>query len=169
MTDDLCIHILDLFVVYQNVLCQNHGQLAQFWMTYIDMVEILLGLLWADREGDWNLHLACIRRVIPWCFALDKVNYARYLPVYYAQMTQLDKACPGLYQHFQQGYFSVQLRQGNRFSRIAVDQTTEETVNKDTQSARGTRGFSLQPGAVSHYYLTAEHRAAALRQLREII
>ena len=40
---------------------------------------------------------------------------------------------------------------------------------KDTQTAGGTRGFSLKPGAVSRYYLTAEHRAGALRQLRQEI
>ena len=49
-----------------------------------------------------------------------------------------------------------------------LDQTTEETVNKDTHTAGGTRGFSLKAGAVSRYYLTAEHRAGALRQLRKI-
>ena len=46
-------------VAYQDVLRQNSGRLAQFWITYIDMVEVLLGLLRADRESDWNLHLTC--------------------------------------------------------------------------------------------------------------
>ena len=55
------------------------------------------------------------------------------------------------------------------FAIIAVDQTTEEKVNKDTQTAGGIRGFSLKPGAVSRYYLTAHHRAGALRQLRQEI
>ena len=48
-----------------------------------------------------------------------------------------------------------------------MNQTTEETVKKDTQTAGGTRGFSLKPGVVSRYYLTAEHRAGALRQRRQ--
>ncbi len=136
-------------------------------MTYIEMVEILLGLLRADREGDWNLHLSCIRGMIPWCFAMDKTNYARYLPVYYAQMTNLKSTSPDLYEHFQGGGFSVQLSDSNPFGRIAVDQTTEETVNKDTQPSGGTRGFSLKPGTLTRYYLTAEYRASALRQLRD--
>jgi len=42
-------------------------------------------------------------------------------------------------------------------------------VNKDTQTSGGTKGFSLRPGAVSRYYFTAEHRAAAVGQLRETI
>ena len=61
LTNDSCIEIMDLFVAYQDVLRQNSGQLVQFWMIYSDMVEVLLGLLRADREGDWTLHLACIR------------------------------------------------------------------------------------------------------------
>jgi len=76
---------------------------------------------------------------------------------------------PELYKHFQQGHFSVQLKQGNPFGRILVDQTTEETVNTDTQTAGDTTGFSLKPGAVSRYYLTAEYRASTLRQLCETV
>ena len=35
--------------------------------------------------------------------------------------------------------------------------------------ARGTKGFSLKPGAVSRYYLTAEYRAVYLKTLRGMI
>ena len=169
LNDESCKAIFALFHTYLDVLRNDRGSLAAFWMIYIDLVEILLGLLMADREGDWFLHLSCIQAMIPWCFAMDKTNYARYLPYYYAEMTRLNETCPSLHAYFQNGGFSVQLGHVNPFSRIAVDQTTEETVNKDTQTAGGTRGFSLKPGTVSRYYLTAEHRAAALRQLREQI
>ena len=101
--------------------------------------------------------------------ALDKINYARYIPVYYAQMSHLQETSAVLHDHFLNGGFSVQLRNEHPFARIAVDQTTEETINKDTQTVGGTRGFSLKPGAVSRYYLTAEHHAGALRQLRQEI
>ena len=147
-------------------LRHEKGQLAAFWMAYAEMFDILLGLLRADRGGDLPLHLSCIRRMIPWCFALDKINYARYIPVYYAQMPRLQETSPVLHDHFLNGGFSVQLRNEHPFAIIAVDQTTEETYNKDTQTAGGTRGFNLKPGAMSRYYLTAQHRAGALRQLR---
>ena len=52
---------------------------------------------------------------------------------------------------------------------IPVDQTIDETVNKDTQTLGGTNGFSLKPGAGSRYYLTAEYRAVYMRMLRNII
>ena len=59
-------------------------------MSYIDMVDnVVLGLLRTSREGNWDLHLNAIRTLISWCFAYDKVNYARYLSPYLAQMSNL--------------------------------------------------------------------------------
>ena len=107
--------------------------------------------------------------MIPWCFAADKTNYARYLPVYFLQMASLEHKSPELHRYFLERGFTVQLGNSNPFGRIPIDQTLEETVNKDSQTSGGTKGFSLKPGAVSRYYLTAEHRAEALRRLRELI
>lgn len=48
------------------------------------------------------------------------------------------------------------------------NQTIEETVNKDTQSAGGTKGFSLKTTAVIRYYLTSENKSQYLRLLRNM-
>lgn len=161
-------HILHLFQEYLDSLRNGHP-LAAFWMSYLDMVEILLGLLRAAREGDWMLHLASIHAMIPWCFAYDKLNYARFLPYYYATMTRLPIDHPDVHQMFMQGGFSVQLGCQNPFGRIPVDQTIEETVNRDTQTAGGTKGFSLKRGAVERYYLTSEYRSIFLKKLRVMV
>lgn len=63
--------------------------------------------------------------MIPWCFAYDKVNYARYLPAYYDKMISLEKEHPDVYQQFMDGHFTVQLGDEKSFSRIPVDQTTD--------------------------------------------
>ena len=76
---------------------------------------------------------------------------------------------PDVYMEFMKGGFSVQLGSTNPFGRISFDQAIEETVNKDTQTAGGTKGFSLKPGAVTKYYLTAEYRSMYLRQMRDLI
>ena len=107
--------------------------------------------------------------MIPWCFAYDKLNYARYMSIYHAQMTRLEEDHPVSYNEVLKGRFSVQLSDNNTFGRIPVDQTVEETVNRDTQTSGGTRGFSLKPSAVSKYYMTAEHRSICIRQLRALV
>ena len=48
-------------------------------------------------------------------------------------------------------------------------QTYEETVNKDTQTSGGTKGFSLKLGAVSRFYMVAEYRSMFLGNLREML
>ncbi|MES9881053.1 MAG: hypothetical protein ABW185_09250 [Sedimenticola sp.] len=165
-----CEGILSLLDEYQ---CQlrnnNNGPLACFWMSYVDLVEIMLTLLRASREGNWPLHLHAIRSMIPWCFAYDKQNYARYLSVYHAQMTRLPETHSHVHQHLLDGGFSVQMSAHNTFGRIPVDQTVEETITRDTQTAGGTKGFSLKASAVSKYYITAEYRSQCLKQLRSII
>lgn len=196
---------INRFTEYLDHLRIHQGKLASFWMSFLDMVEILLGMIRASREGNWLLHLSTIQSMIPWCFAYDKQNYAKYLSVYYSQMTKLQETHPRIHQHMLWGGFSVQLSEHNPFGRIPVDQALEETVNRDTQTAGnytcslmmdihcyifnqisklliciqllnnqiwfiagGTRGFSLNPGAVSRYYITSEYRSACLKQLRRM-
>lgn len=155
---------------FLNHLRKSNGDLSAFWMSYVDMVEdIILGLLRASREGNWELHLHAIRSLIPWSFAYDRTNYARYLPVYYAQMSALSETHPEVYEAFRDGCFSVQMSSTNPFGRLPVDQALEVTVNRDTQTPGGTTRFSLKSGAVKRYYITSEHRSAFLGQLRDMV
>ncbi|KAK3730477.1 hypothetical protein QZH41_014705 [Actinostola sp. cb2023] len=159
-----------LWKQYLQYLRSENGPLSTFWMSYIDIVgDILLGLIRASREGNWQLHLHAIRNMIPWCFAYDKINYARYLPVYYAQMMNLPSDHPEVYSNFMAGTFSVQLAGESPFGRIPVDQTTEVTVNKDTKSIGGITKYSLKTGAVNRFYMTTEYRCSFLAHLRDMV
>lgn len=163
------ISVLNKFGEYLEHLRSGAGDLAAYWMSYLDLVDIMLNMLRASREGDWSLHLLSVHDMIPWCFAYDKQNYARYLSHYYAEMTHQETEHPDVHEFLKNGGFSVQLGKQNPFGRIPVDQVIEETVNKDTQTAGGTKGFSLKPGAVSRYYLTAEYRSSFLHMLRDAV
>ena len=157
MTRASSVGFVKLFDKYVEFLRHENGKLSKFWLSYLDMVEILLGLLRASREGNWELHVSTIRKMILWCFAYDNVNYARYLSSYLSEMSHLEEEHPDVVEYFKSGGFSVQIGAENPFGRIPVDQTCEETVNKDTQTPAGIKGFSLKPGAMSKYYLIAEY------------
>ena len=103
-------------------------------MSYVEMVEILLGLIRASRDGDFELHILCIRSMIPWCFAYDRLDYARFLPYYLTAMCHLNTDYPGVHQQFMQGGISVQLGASNPFGKLPFYQTIEETINKDTRT-----------------------------------
>ena len=47
---------------------------------------------------------------------------------------------------------------------VHMDETLKTTIDN-----KGTKGFSLNPGAVSKHYLRAEYRTMYLRELRDVI
>ena len=84
-------------------------------------------------------------------------------------MSHLDKEHPDVYNYLMSGGFSVQVGADNPFGKVPVDQTCEETVNKDTQTSGGTKGCSLKPGAVSRFYMVAEYRSMYLGNVHEML
>ena len=103
----------DLFTEYTGHLRNTNGPLSAFWISYIDMIELLLHMIRASREGNWDLHLACVRQMLPWCFSYNATNYSRYMSVYYSDMTRLPDEHPEVYELMKNGGFSVQLSQDN--------------------------------------------------------
>ena len=122
--------------------------MAQLWSSFIDMVHLLLQFIRSIREGNWKLHLDCIASMLPWMFAHDRTHYSRYLPAYWAEMKQLSVDQPNAHCDLMAGDFSVQRNQDTGFSRVAVDQSIEQTVNRHTKTSGGIIGFSLRSGTV---------------------
>ena len=61
-------------------------------------------------------------------------------------MYQLPTTNPDVQAEFMHGGFSVQLGYTKPFGRIHVDQTIEETVNKDTHTPGGPSGSVCNKG-----------------------
>ena len=61
--------LIVLYDKYLDYLPHSNRKLSSFWMSHLEIVEILLNLLRTSREGEWELHLSAIRKMIPWCFA----------------------------------------------------------------------------------------------------
>ena len=138
----------------------ERNTLRGFWVTYLDMVELLLNTIYAVRSGSWNLLLECIKEMLPYIFAYDHVNYSRYLTPMLGDMLALPDDYPEIYQAFLEGKFAAQLTQGKMFSRVETDKVIEMTLNKDTKSASGTTGFSTNVNAVRRWELNASYRSA---------
>ncbi|XP_063763531.1 uncharacterized protein LOC134880508 [Eleginops maclovinus] len=60
-----------------------------FWWNYMDMVSTLLQFTRAQRDGLWELHLHSFSWMLPYFMRYDHLNYARWGPVYIAEMHQL--------------------------------------------------------------------------------
>ena len=160
MTD--FIKIFDLFKIHSQ---EDNRPLKQFWRSYLEMVSLLLTFIRATREGNWSLHLECIREMLPWYFAYDHVNYARYLPVYLLHMIQLPETHPEAQMMLEIGEFGLQRTTEHGFAQLP----TEQTLNRSTKTKGGIVGFSLKKNAVQRWLLTAHSRALFVHKCRMMI
>ena len=112
------------------------------WISYLEMVEDVLLFIRATRDGNWSLHLAAVRALLPWMFAYDRTNYSRYLPVYWFEMNNLATTNPFVHQELVKGDFAVQRQDVHGFSRVACDMTIEQTANRDSKTRGGMKGFT---------------------------
>ena len=48
--------------------------LQKFWISFLEMIELLLNTIYAIRAGNWELLLECIRNILPYTFAYDNIT-----------------------------------------------------------------------------------------------
>ena len=129
-----------------------------FWDEFIEMVEILLRFIRADREGLWNLHLDALSEMLPYFFAYDRINYSRWASVYLADMKSLARTAKEVYDEFLAGNHPVKRASGS-FNQVWTDLALEQSVNKDSKVKGGIIGFTQNKDAVDRWFLTAHTRA----------
>ena len=98
--------------------------LGRFWLSYLELWELMLNLIYASRSGSWELYLSCIEEVIPWAFAYDRQNYARYLIPFLDDIRHLAVRMPEVYTAFNNGDFSVQMGAQSFRTKRKTDEVT---------------------------------------------
>ena len=150
--------LLSLYQQFLSLLASCYGPMAQFWLSYMDIVLLILRFIRATKEGNWSLHMRCVREMIPWFFCYDHTNYSRYMSVYLCEMQCLPESHPAAFEQLVRGEFAVQ-QSCTSFSQVPVDQALEQSVNRDTKTSGGLICMTLWPGAVQRWMLTAHLRA----------
>lgn len=143
------------------------SKLFSFWEEYIDMVMILLQFIKAEHTGNWNLHLSSTAAMIPHFFAMDRTNYARWMPIYLADMHKLEVRHPNVFKEFSAGNHSVS-RSQQPFAECWTDMSLEQSFNLDSKSKGGIVGISRREDAVERWFLTSHERAAITHALKEM-
>ena len=154
---------------YQNSLLNGSlGPTACIWSSFLQMVQILLDFARSIKLGDWKLHLQSTENMLPWMFAYDRPNYARFLTYYMVNMQKLPETHPSIHQQFQAGHFSVRRQQG-KFNKIPSDQAIEQTINREQKCAGGIIGYSTSDGTVQRWTLTSHIAAKSQSRLEEFL
>lgn len=129
----------------------------KFWTNYINMVEVLLDFIRADRDGNWKLHLDSFAAMLPWMTIYDHTNYARWGPVYLADMKGLEATAPEIHAEFMDGNFVIK-RSNKTFNQVPVDQATE-WMNRMCKISNGIIGITRNDPARDRFCTTWAQRS----------
>ena len=142
--------LMSLFGVFKSEN-RARSKLFAFWDEYVSMVTSLLQFLKAERTGNWKLHLSSVAAMLPHFFAMNRQNYARYLPVYIADMQQLELTHPDVNNEFAAGNHTIS-HSGQPFLQVSTDIALEQSINADSKSSGGVIGISQIPSALERWF-----------------
>ncbi|MES9881369.1 MAG: hypothetical protein ABW185_10860, partial [Sedimenticola sp.] len=111
----------------------------QFWDTIIRIEKMVLVLLRAHRENNFDLYLEALEWLVGFFFALDHYNYARWISVHIRDMKSLPSA---IEDEFKKHW--VVPKTTNRFSSLPIDQIHEQE-NAKVKGKGGAIGLTEDP------------------------
>ena len=116
---------------------------AQLWLQYLDMIAILKTFIKAERTGDWTLHLAAVKDMLPFFAAAGHNLYAKSAYLYLQKMCQLEQTHPDVYMHFMNG-FHVVTRSDRYWAGLSTDLVIEQVLMRSVKTSGGlTRGRGM--------------------------
>ena len=136
------------------IVSGSHESLRDYkgWLldTYIEMVDMLLNFIHPLRIGNWKGYLEVTFDFLPYCFRLNRQNYARNLSYYYVPMRALEEENIASHKYLEEGGFSCS-RTGKPHSRIHFDQVIEMTINRLCKYVGRLSGNTQNPGSTERW------------------
>ena len=168
-TTELQEETLELRSLFQEFKSESraNSKMFAFWDDYGHMVKLLLQFVKAERARNWEMHLLCVSAMLPYFYAMDRPNYARWLPVYLMDMRQLATKHPDVHHEFVNGNHAVS-RSSNPFAQVWTDTALEQSINADYKSKGGIIGISQNPGALDRWFLTSHERASVTTAVKDM-
>jgi len=143
--------------------CSLHKQFA-FWSLVKKFEETVLLLVRSFRESNFGLYLDTMISLIPWFFALDRTNYARWLSVHIRDMIDLPNTNSEVFSQFNLGKFTV-TKTTHKFSGISIDQAHEQ-LNAIVKGDGGVVGLTENDAALQRWILAGPEVARLLAEFR---
>ena len=124
-----------------------------------------LGLIFvrAHREQDFPLYVESLKALVPWFFALDHQNYARWIPVHIRDMESLPTS---IQEEFEEHGHQVVSKTTNRFSSIPIDQAHEQN-NDLVKGSGGAVGLTENPSAFKKWMIAGPEQARLLKEFEQ--
>jgi len=109
IAEDETVKQFCLSLSYHLEQAANRDRTGKLWVQYISQVIIMLKFIRAERTGNWQDHLDCVRDMIPHFHAAGHLPYAKSARLYLQQMASLKHTMPA--EEFtlfsDHGYFTI--------------------------------------------------------------
>ena len=136
-----------------------------YWLKTLSLEILLLLYVRALREGDFQLYVGSLTKIVPWMFALDHTHYSRWLPVHIRDMVVLAEKHPHVLAEFRAGRFVVH-KTSNKFSAMAIDQCHEQN-NATVKGSGGAVGLTDNPSALRRWMVTGPEVARMVTEFED--
>lgn len=123
---------------------------------------IVFSLVRSFREANFNLYCQALSALIPFFFANNNVNYARWLPIHLRDMVPLEQTHPEVFHEFQLGKFVVH-KTHREFSSIAIDQARGQ-ANAVVKGDGGAIGITEDLSALRRWMVSVPEVSQLVNQ-----
>jgi len=137
----------------------------QYWATVMTLELCLLVSVRSQRQSSFSLYLDAQTEVVPWFFALDHTNYARWIPAHLRDITELPTKHPDVARGFNAGNFTIQ-KTNRVFSAIPINQAHEQN-NACIKSGGGAVGLTDNPTALRRWMVAGPEVAALIEEFED--
>ena len=134
----------------------------QYWSLTLHFELTILIFVRSLREGNFELYKESCKRLAPYFFALDRTNYARWLPVHIHDMESLDTKLPNLAAQFRKGHFVVK-KTNRSFSALPIDHAHEQN-NKIVKGDGGAIGLTESPTQLMHWMVSGPEMSRIINE-----
>ena len=115
------------------------GKTAQFWMQYLDLIELLHLLHYSINFNDFELRLLCWKKLVALCFPTNKRNYARYGTYYVKTLENLETTHPEAIEEL--SVKGISIRRNDFGIGQSIDGAGEQTFQRASKTSGGIRCF----------------------------
>ena len=133
-----------------------------YWSLTLHFELTILIFVRSLREGNFELYKESCKRLAPWFFALDRTNYARWLPVHIRDMESLDTKLPNLAAQFRKGHFVVN-KTNRSFSALPIDHAHEQN-NKIVKGDGGAIGLTESPTQLMRWMVSGPEMSRIINE-----
>lgn len=132
---------------------KSSSRTAKLWLNLLLCIDLILKFIFAERTGNWKMHLSTIVDMLPYFHAAAHLPYAKSAHLYVQQMLKLEnKLSREEYKAFtDKGYFTIR-RSGKYWSGTWTDMIIEQCLMRPMKAVGGlTHGRGISNSTLSKW------------------